>query len=250
VVAKVYATDFAVNYKGPADPVTEADRQANTLICDRLAAVFPGVPVVAEESDESAFAGWVGAERVFFVDPLDGTLEFVSKNGDFVVMIGLAERGRAVLGVVLAPALGTAWVGGEGLGAWEIARTGEKEPIHVSDVDDPTLARLVVSRSHQAESLQRVIAALGVAQVIPRGSAGLKAADVAAARADIYLQPGRAGKRWDACAPDAIVRAAGGLCTDAFGDAIAYGGPSLDNDRGLLVTNGKLHDAVLRRLAG
>jgi 3'(2'), 5'-bisphosphate nucleotidase len=249
-VAKVYATDFAVNYKGPSDPVTEADRQANTLICDRLASAFPGVPVVAEESDESAFAGWTGADRVFFVDPLDGTLEFVSKNGDFVVMIGLAEKGRAVLGVVLAPALGTAWVGGEGLGAWEIGRTGEKLPLRVSDVGELSAAKLVVSRSHQAASMQRLLAALGVAEVIRRGSAGLKAAEVAAGRADIYLQPGRAGKRWDACAPDAIARAAGGLCTDAFGDPIAYGGPSLENDRGLLVTNGKLHEEVIARIRG
>jgi 3'(2'), 5'-bisphosphate nucleotidase len=247
-VAKVYATDFAVNYKGPADPVTEADRQANALICDRLAASFPGVPVVAEESEESTFAGWTSADRVFFVDPLDGTLEFVSKNGDFVVMIGLAEKGRAVLGVVLAPALGTAWVGGEGEGAWEIGRTGEKVPIRVSDVAEPSAARLIVSRSHQADSLQRVIASLGPAEVTKRGSAGLKAAEVAAGRADVYLQPGRAGKRWDACAPDALARAAGGLCTDAFGDPIVYGGPSLENDRGLLITNGKLHAEVIRRI--
>src|SRR5262249_25685222 len=86
VVARVYATDFAVDYKGPADPVTRADREANELICARLGEVFGPVPVVAEESDESDFAGWVGAPRVFFVDPLDGTLEFVAKNGDFVVM--------------------------------------------------------------------------------------------------------------------------------------------------------------------
>src|SRR5258706_462347 len=98
IVARVYATDFEVDFKGPADPVTQADREANALICARLAEVFGPLPVVAEESDESEFAGWVGAPRVFFVDPLDGTLEFVAKNGDFVVMIGLAEEGRAGAG--------------------------------------------------------------------------------------------------------------------------------------------------------
>src|SRR5258706_3725736 len=124
IVARVYATDFEVDFKGPADPVTQADREANALICARLAEVFGPLPVVAEESDESEFAGWVGAPRVFFVDPLDGTLEFVAKNGDFVVMIGLAEEGRAVAGVVTAPALGTAWAGAVGVGAFEIAPAG------------------------------------------------------------------------------------------------------------------------------
>jgi 3'(2'), 5'-bisphosphate nucleotidase len=249
LVARIYATDFAVDYKGPADPVTQADREANALICTRLAEAFGNVPVVAEESDESAFAGWGGAPRVFFVDPLDGTLEFVAKNGDFVVMIGLAEKGRAVAGTVVAPALGIAWAGGEGAGAFEIAATGERTPIRVSEADELATARIVVSRSHQSPRLSQFIAGLGTRNVMTRGSAGLKAAEVAAGRADVYFQPGHAGKRWDTCAPEAIVLAAGGLCTDAFGRPIDYGGPELANTDGFLATNGKLHPRALSLLA-
>ena len=226
IVARVYATDFAVDYKGPADPVTQADREANALICSRLAEVFGPVPVVAEESDESEFAGWVGAPRVFFVDPLDGTLEFVAKNGDFVVMIGLAEEGRAVAGVVMAPALGTAWIGGVGVGAFEIAPAGARTPIRVSETNDLASASMVISRSHQSDGMRRVIDSLGITKIAPVGSAGLKAAHVADGRADVYLQPGRAGKRWDCCAPEAIVVAAGGVFTDAHGEAFGYGGRS------------------------
>jgi len=245
IVARIYATNFSVDYKGPADPVTQADREANTLICARLAESFGPVPIVAEESDESAFAGWADAPRVFFVDPLDGTLEFVARNGDFVVMIGLAEKGRSIAGVVVAPATGLAWAGGEGLGAFEVAPDGARTPIHVTDTSLLSRANVVISRSHPSERLQHLMARLGVQKATPRGSAGLKATDVASGRADFYLHPNQAGKLWDTCGPEAIVTAAGGLCTDATGQAIDYNGPGLANTNGFLASNGKLHQAVL-----
>jgi 3'(2'), 5'-bisphosphate nucleotidase len=250
IIERVYATDFAVDYKGPSDPVTDADRQANTLICARLGEAFGPVPVVAEESDESAFAGWANAPRVFFVDPLDGTLEFVARNGDFVVMIGLVEAGRPVAGVVVAPALGTAWAGADSVGAYEIAPNGDKKPIRVSDTTDLAAARAVVSRSHQSDRLLKLIAQLGIEKITARGSAGLKAAEVAVGLSDVYFQPGRAGQRWDTCAPEAILLAAGGRATDAFGRPIDYRGPELLNKSGFLATNGKLHDRLLELLKG
>jgi 3'(2'), 5'-bisphosphate nucleotidase len=213
-----------------------------------LAEVFGPVPVVAEESDESAFAHWVGAPRVFFVDPLDGTLEFVARNGDFVVMIGLVEDGVPVAGVVVAPALGLAWAGGPELGAFEIDETGQRRALRVTTVSDMHDARAVVSRSHRSERLSGLLGKLGVTSVTPRGSAGLKAAEVAAGRADFYVQPGRAGKRWDSCAPEAIVVGAGGLCTDANGRRIDYRGPALSNDTGFLASNGVLHERILQAL--
>ncbi|MET0596046.1 MAG: 3'(2'),5'-bisphosphate nucleotidase CysQ [Polyangiaceae bacterium] len=245
IVARIYATNFSVDYKGPADPVTQADREANALIVTRLAEAFGPVPVVAEESDESAFAGWVGAERVFFVDPLDGTLEFVARNGDFVVMIGLVEKGRPVAGVVVAPAVGLAWAGAESLGAFEETPDGQRTPIRVTDTPVLSKANVVISRSHPSERLQQLIQVLGVEKATPRGSAGLKATDVASGRADFYLHPNQAGKRWDTCAPEAIVTAAGGICTDATGAPIDYSGPELANVKGFLASNGKLHQAVL-----
>jgi len=245
IVARIYATNFSVDYKGPADPVTQADREANALICARLAESFGPVPIVAEESDESAFAGWVGAPRVFFVDPLDGTLEFVARNGDFVVMIGLAEKGRPVAGVVMAPAIGVVWAGGESVGAYEVEADGTRTPIRVTDTTLLSRANVVISRSHPSERLQRLIERLGVEKATPRGSAGLKATDVASGRADFYLHPSQAGKRWDTCAPEAIVNAAGGVCTDGEGRAIDYSGPELANTKGFLASNGKLHQAVL-----
>lgn len=248
VVERVYATDFSVDYKGPRDPVTKADREANALICERLARGFPGVPIVAEESDEQSFLGWRGAERSFFVDPVDGTAEFVSRNGEFAVMIGLAEEGRSVAGVVLAPVLGVAWIGALGVGAFEVNARGERTPIRVSDRGTLGEARVVVSRSHRGKQLDAALEAIGPAEIVPLGSAGLKAVRVAMGGADLYVQPGRAGKRWDACGPEAIVVAAGGKLTDARGAPIDYAGGELENASGMLVTNGRLHDAVVRAI--
>jgi len=248
VIERVYATDFAVDFKGPADPVTQADREANALICKALVEAFGPVPIVAEESDESTFADWGKAPRAFFVDPLDGTLEFVARNGDFVVMIGLVEDGRPVAGVVVAPVLRTAWAGADTVAAFELAPHGERKPLRVSSTSDLSAARAVISRSHQSDHLLRIIRDLGIHQVVARGSAGLKTAEVAKGVADVYLQPGRAGSRWDTCAPEAILLAAGGTATDAFGVPIDYRGPDLVNSRGFLATNGALHPRILELL--
>ena len=119
-IMKLYQSDVRVDYKSPGDPVTDADRAANALICSRLAAEFPGAAIVAEESASEAYADYRDHERVFFVDPLDGTREYVAQNGQFVVMIGLLEGDVATLGVVHAPATGTSWYGERGLGAFRL----------------------------------------------------------------------------------------------------------------------------------
>src|SRR4029077_18943512 len=128
VVNRVYATPFEVEFKGKDDPVTRADREANELACERLARAFPGVAIVAEESDPRSYAGFARHDRVWFVDPLDGTREFVARNGEFAVMLGLAEGGRALVGVIVAPAWGRAFVGIVGEGAWEVSSDGSRRP--------------------------------------------------------------------------------------------------------------------------
>ncbi|HEX4473462.1 MAG TPA: 3'(2'),5'-bisphosphate nucleotidase CysQ [Polyangiaceae bacterium] len=248
VIAEVYETPFSVDFKAPEDPVTAADRRANTLICERLSQAFPGVPLVAEESDPETFAGYRTAERVFFVDPLDGTAEFVNRNGEFVVMIGLFDGDRATTGVVLAPASGVAWIGEVGQGAWSVTANGLREPIRVSSVATLAESRVVTSRTHRSPMLERTLALLAAREVVTLGSAGLKGAEIAAAGAEVYVGPGMVGKRWDACAIDAIIVAAGGRFTDTSGAAFDYRAPSLVNDRGLTATNGLVHEAVLECL--
>jgi 3'(2'), 5'-bisphosphate nucleotidase len=249
VVREVYETPFAVEWKGPRDPVTAADLRANRLICDRLSASFPGVPIVAEESAPESFANYRSAPRIFFVDPLDGTAEFIGRNGEFVVMIGLVEGEQATLGVVAAPAKGVAWAGSKDGGAWLVSSDGARTPIAVSRVTSPGDARVVASRSHRSPQLEELLGYVGARETVAVGSAGLKGAEIARGNADIYVGPGNVGKRWDACAVDALVTAAGGRFTDGFGKPFDYRAENLANETGLVATNGALHDHVLEQLA-
>ncbi len=247
-IAQFHATAVDVTYKTPGDPITEADRAANDVICARLEQLYPGVPVVAEESAPERFAGHARADRVFFVDPLDGTKEFIANSGEYAVMIGVVDDGVASHGVVAAPTLGRLWAGSVGVGAFVQAADGSRSAITASSRARLSQARLYVSHSLNETLVSRARAQLSLGSVTRLGSAGLKGAMVAEGRGDIYVSPGVTGKRWDACAIDALVRAAGGRFTDARGSAIDYRAADLSNHHGLLATNGALHDLVLERV--
>jgi 3'(2'), 5'-bisphosphate nucleotidase len=248
IVTRVYAGEFTVEYKGPSDPVTQADRLANDLICERLALAFPGAPIVAEESPPESFVGFETGVRIFFVDPLDGTREFVARNGQFVVMIGLVEGARATAGVVYAPASGTTWYGALGVGAFRGEHDGNPEPIRVGGVERPELACVVSSRSQRSPALQQALTGLGARAHLAVGSAGLKGAQVADGTADAYLSIGRSGKLWDACAVDALVHAAGGHFTNTRGERLDYRSSDISLTDGILACNERLHAALLARL--
>jgi 3'(2'), 5'-bisphosphate nucleotidase len=248
LIREVYETPFVVNFKGPEDPVTVADVEANELICRRLSALYPGVPIVAEESAPDAFGGYQSAERIFFVDPLDGTAEFVNRNGEFVVMIGLVEGDVATAGVVVAPSTHTAWAGTLDEGSFRVAENGAREKIHVSGTTELADSRVVSSRSHRSPTLEHLLGLVGGRERVAVGSAGLKGAEIAMGGADVYVAPGHVGKRWDACAIDALVCGAGGRFTDEYGHPFDYRAQSLDNVRGLVATNGLLHGPVLDTL--
>jgi 3'(2'), 5'-bisphosphate nucleotidase len=248
LILATYARDFQVDYKGPGDPVTEADRAANTLICARLQAEFPDAAIVAEESLEEAYRDYRAAARVFFVDPLDGTREFVAKNGEFVVMIGLLVEHEVTLGVVYAPTIDTLWYGAPGLGAHRVDADGTERAIQVGSVAQPTAAKITVSRSHRSEALNLALQRIAPRAVVPTGSAGLKGAHVAEARADAYLALGPAGKKWDACAMEALVKAAGGVVSDARGQPVDYRSAELGLVHGVLATNPQLQHALLAQL--
>ncbi|XXX78173.1 3'(2'),5'-bisphosphate nucleotidase CysQ [Sorangium sp. So ce134] len=253
VVMDVYATPFAVEMKGPGDPVTRADREANALICGALEAAFPGEAILAEESVPAGeeLAARFGRERVFFVDPLDGTREFADRNGEFAVMIGLAVRGRAALGVVVMPTTGEALAGraggddGDGRSAFLEARDGSRRPLQVSAVASPADATLIVSRSHRPKEIEPLLSRLGISRVVPCGSVGVKIARIATGEVDLYVHGGGGAKLWDSCAPEAVLRGAGGRFTDLVGAPIDYTGPGLKLARGIIASNGALQAAVV-----
>ncbi len=248
-IRDVYAGPFEVEYKGPGDPVTLADRRANEIICEALAQRFPGTPVVAEESEAVSFAGFQEAPTVFLVDPLDGTREFVGRRGEFVTMIGLLDGARATLGVVVDPTTDVAYWGGPSVGAARLDEHDGSSPLRTSDTTSLAEARVVASRQYPVGVTGELARRFGVRSLTTLGSAGLKGIAVATGAADAYVAPFFGGKRWDACAIDALVTGAGGRFTDADGSPVTYRATDLVNDRGLLGSNGRLHDALLEQLA-
>jgi 3'(2'), 5'-bisphosphate nucleotidase len=230
VIMGIYATDFDVSRKGDESPVTVADQQAEAVILAGLARLAPGIPVVAEEAVAAGHVPAVG-ERFFLVDPLDGTKEFISRNGEFTVNIALIEAGRPVLGLVYAPAIGRLFGGAQGLGAWvEDAQVagGARRPIGARAVPAQGLT-VVASRSHGDETA--LDAFLNGRLVASRTNAGssLKLCLVAAGEADLYPRLGRT-MEWDIAAGDAVLRAAGGRVTVvADGTDLRYGKPGFDN---------------------
>jgi 3'(2'), 5'-bisphosphate nucleotidase len=222
-VMAVYRTDFTVERKADDSPVSEADRRAEAAILERLAATHGDVPVVAEEAAAEGKIPEV-ARRFFLVDPLDGTKEFISRNGEFTVNVALIEDGAPVLGVVLAPALGLAYAGSRA-GAWKATTAPALDAIR-----DWTAIRTrpagpapvaVASRSHSNQATE---AALAKAHAGERRSIGssLKFCLVAEAEADFYPRLGPT-MEWDTAAGDAVLRAAGGLVVTLEGRPLVYG---------------------------
>jgi len=242
ILMDIYGTDFDVAYKAEADPVTEADTKANAYIVAELEKAFPDDGVVAEETEDETDA--LKAGRCWYVDPLDGTKEFVARNGEFSVMLGLAIDGVATAGVVYEPENDKLYSGVVGFGAF-LEERGERTELKVSDVADPSQLKLVVSRSHRNRAVAEVVARLGITREMTSGSVGLKAGLIAEQKADFYVHISDRSSRWDACAPEAILKAAGGRFTDLAGDPYRYGGTDMRNRTGILACNAAAYEAVL-----
>lgn len=225
VIMDIYATDFVVVKKGDASPVTQADALAEALILERLAAIAPEIPVVAEEAVAAGHTPEVG-DRFWLVDPLDGTKEFISRNGEFTVNIALVEHGVPVLGLVFAPALDRLYLGAQGVGS-RIEDAAGSRTIQCRHVPDEGLT-VVASRSHgDAAALDAYLAGRKVASNMGAGSS-LKLCLVASGEADLYPRLGRT-MEWDIAAGHAVLRAAGGKVTDLAGQELRYGKPGFDN---------------------
>lgn len=242
ILMEVYATDFDVNYKSKSDPVTEADTRANAFIVDALRHAYPDDGIVAEESPDQSDA--LGAGRCWYVDPVDGTKEFVARNGDFAVMLGLAIDGEAKLGVVYQPVVDKMYSGIVG-GEATLEQHGKRRVIRVSETPNPSDLRLVVSRAHRNTAVAEVVENLGITRETLKGSVGLKVGLIAEGSADLYLHIADKSSAWDACGPEAILRAAGGRFTDLAGDPYDYGGTDMRNRTGMLACNAAAFDAVL-----
>ena len=225
LVMRVYATDFQVEIKGDESPVTVADQCAEKVIFEGLRRIAPDIPVVGEEAASVGDIPDV-SNRFWLVDPIDGTKEFISRNGEFTVNIALVDHGVPVLGLVLAPALGRLFTGAAGLGAW-VEDRHERRAIAVRAVPAEGLT-VVGSRHHGDDSA--VTALLAGRRIAAHRTVGssLKLCLVAEGVADVYPRFGRT-MEWDTAAGDAVLRAAGGAVRTTAGDLLTYAKPGFEN---------------------
>lgn len=239
VVEQKIASD---NYR---EPVTEADRAANELIVSHLRQAFPDDGILAEESADDYQR--LMRRRVWMVDPVDGTSGFIARDDDFSVQIGLAVEGEAVVGAVYQPVPDALFWAVRGAGAW-VERGAQTERAQVSDEDEITRMTLAVSRSHRSPRMDAVVRAYDFAQEVRRGSVGIKIGLIAEQQAHLYIHLSPRTKHWDTCAPEIILREAGGELTDLFGQRLRYNTREVQNLNGLLASNGAIHRQLVAQM--
>jgi 3'(2'), 5'-bisphosphate nucleotidase len=218
-ILEVYSTDFDVQEKDDESPLTQADLAAHRRISEGLKSLTPDIPVISEESGLPEFSERRQWHRYWIVDPLDGTKEFVNRNGEFTVNIALIEDHRPVLGVVHVPVQAKTYVGCEGVGAERRERDSEPVAVRVSD-SSAARARIVGSRSHRGASLDRFLERVGDYDMVPMGSS-LKFCVVAEGGADVYPRLGPTSE-WDTAAAQAVVEQAGGKVVTLDGKPMKY----------------------------
>jgi len=218
-ILEVYSGSHDVELKGDDSPITRADRAAHAILARRLATIAPDVPVLSEEGEASHPRAVRGPWReLWLVDPLDGTREFINRNGEFTVNVALVRDHRPVLGVVAAPALGLTYYAAEGVGAFRREDGKQSQPIRTRRAAAPLV--VVGSRSHRGDSLDGLLACLGPHELRPMGSA-LKFCLVAEGTADFYPRLGPTSE-WDTAAAQAVVESAGGAVTTLDGKPLRY----------------------------
>jgi 3'(2'), 5'-bisphosphate nucleotidase len=243
-VIAVYRKDFQVYEKVDESPVTDADLKANTIILEGLEKY--GYPVISEETKDSEER--LKSDKVWIVDPIDGTKDFIDQTGEFCILIGLAEKGRSILGVAYQPTTKKTYFAEKGKGAF--VQIADEKPIklNVTETKDETKANALTSRHHLSERVVQILEKLNVVSYERCGSNGLKIAKIAEGAADLYFTQTDKMGEWDNCATDIILREAGGMVTDIQGKDLQYNKKVPNNLYGVIASNGFLHPLIQSQL--
>lgn len=225
-ILEVYETDFAVEQKADASPLTLADRRSHQLLSSGLQARYPEIPVLSEEGREVPYAIRRGWPVFWLVDPLDGTKEFIRKNGEFTVNIALIEGTVPTVGVIYLPVPDRLYLADIHHGCWEYLPSGTRKLV-MGNSPPASPLRVVKSRSHPSPDLEALLAPLPAYESVSRGSA-LKFCSLATGEADFYPRLGPTWE-WDTAAGQAIVTAAGGVMVAPDGTPFPYNKPNLVN---------------------
>jgi len=230
----------AFELKGDNSPVTQADQDANDILIRTL--TQSGIAILSEENEGITLPY---PDRLWIIDPLDGTKGFINHTDDFSVMIALVEQGRPTIAVVFAPVMGKLYYATLGGGAFVVDTEGERQ-LHVSDRRGSDL-RALFSVNHLSPYMLAVAETLGSTEHHAIGSVGIKAGYIAENKADFYLTRGPLGE-WDVAAPELILREAGGTVTDEHGDLLCYGNADHRIKHGIVLSNSMAHENILAAL--
>lgn len=242
ILMSFYKGDANVEWKGYDDPVTAADKAANIMLVRELTKAFPDDAILSEEAEDDKAR--LTNDRVWMVDPMDGTKQFIEKLDEFAVMIGLAVKGEPKVGVVYNPATDRMFYAAPGIGAFVEEKLTTKR-LRVSDLTDSTKMIAAMSRSHHSPTVDAIRQRLGSTGEVRSGSVGLKLGLICEGKAHLYIHNGAKTNQWDTCGPEAILREAGGRITDTSGRPLEYNTNHVRNMNGIIATNGPLHDQVV-----
>ncbi len=234
IILDIYGRDFQVEYKSPSDPVTQADKLVDELYIKEIGRLFPESCFLTEETysdvNDTASSFWC-------IDPLDGTKDFIQKNGEFCTMIAYIENGDVTAGIIGLPVKDQIIFSQKGRGAY-LTENGKRQRLSLEnkDISCPGLTA-IHSRNHQNSLLFKMLDRLKIEKRIARGSVGNKIASILFREADIYIHPSKFTKWWDSAAGEIILREAGGTFTDMFNRRIDYTGRNVYNESGIAASN-------------
>ena len=242
-ILEIYESDFQVEKKDDNSPITKADLESNKIIKESL--LQTKIPILSEEDVDDKSR--MDSDKVWIVDPLDGTQDFVNKTGEFTVMVGLVENHVPIMGLVYWPTEKKLFFAERGLGAFCHDSEGWAK-ISVRGVEEITEPLALVSRHHLSDKEKKMLDHLEIKNTANIGSS-LKVMEIASGRADIYLTSTNKMKQWDTAASHCIISEAGGKMTDISGNDLIYNTESVNHENGLLVTNEIIHEEVVSKIS-
>ena len=232
-----------ISYKEGASPLTKADLASEKALLEGLRPFNYGI--LSEETDEENDR--LNKEKVWIIDPLDGTKDFIQKTGDFSIIVGLVENGQPMLGAVYQPGLDRLFYAVKGKGAF-LVENGKKKKLRVSNTDSFEQMKLLASRNHLQDLEVKFAEKVQISEFVKSGSAGLKVAKVASADGDIYMNTSDRTYEWDICGGAIIIKEAGGAITDMNGKDFVFNKPDPRNKEGFVVSNNKNHSEIIQIL--
>ena len=237
-VIEVYKNNFSFQVKDDNSPITEADIKSNMIIQEVLSTT--NIPILSEESVDNLAR--LKCEKIWIIDPLDGTSDFIEKGGEFTIMISLVQSGKPILGVIYWPTEDKLYVAQKNQGAYELF-SGHWKKLNVNNISNLEKCHAVLSRHHLSESDKKFIKKLNLLEFNQKGSS-LKVLDVCSGKAEVYLTTTNKIKQWDTCASYCLISESGGKMTSMNGEDLEFNTELINHKNGLLVTNGLVHNKI------